>query len=101
MPIFRTESKVQKFKLKDKESEPRLEETLQRLATQMAPLYKRLAPLAYENQVAFNSIAEDCRLGAKLAANQHEKSPLDDGKGVGRPFSGVTGVVDFCAHAHR
>ncbi|XP_040075938.1 uncharacterized protein LOC8042599 isoform X4 [Ixodes scapularis] len=76
---------VRKFKLSEQSQEQELEDKMQMLATEMAPLYARVAPESYKNQTEFENEGISCRLGLKQ----------------GRPFSGVTACVDFCAHAHK
>ncbi len=62
-----------------------VDERFNSLASHLSPLYRKLAPLAYQNMTVFEEEASECRLGMK----------------TGRPFSGVTACVDFCAHTHR
>ncbi|KAL7049374.1 hypothetical protein ACKWTF_003670 [Chironomus riparius] len=76
---------VRKFRLSVKSEEAEIEERMNIIATILSPLYKTIAPKAYDNQVQYEVEAPDCRLGLK----------------TGKPFSGVTCCVDFCAHTHR
>ncbi|CAL1528660.1 unnamed protein product [Lymnaea stagnalis] len=82
---FARSQTARKFKLKDIVLEDVLSEKLEKLATDISPLYGQLAPDAFRNQTQFESQAGECRLGSR----------------PGRPFSGVTAVVDFCCHSHR
>lgn len=76
---------VRKFRLNEESEELEVEEKMQNLATHITPLYRVLAPESLKNQCVFEEKAVDCRLGLK----------------PGRPFSGVTACLDFCAHAHK
>ncbi|XP_033749207.1 methylcytosine dioxygenase tet3-A-like [Pecten maximus] len=82
---FARSREARKFKLKDTSQETELEDKLQKLATVVGPVYEQVAPSAYSNQIHFEKSGSDCRLGNE----------------EGRPFSGVTACVDFCAHAHK
>ncbi|XP_063703014.1 methylcytosine dioxygenase TET [Culicoides brevitarsis] len=76
---------VRKFRLSVKNEEAEIEERMNILATMLAPIYSMVAPKSYENQTQHEREAYDCRLGLKQ----------------GKPFSGVTCCLDFCAHTHR
>lgn len=76
---------VRKFRLSEESEERVVEDNLQNLATYISPLYQSLCPDSFQNQCEFEEQAVDCRIGLKK----------------GRPFSGVTACLDFCAHAHK
>lgn len=82
---FARSKDIRKFRLSVKEEERAVEERMQSLANHISPLYKTLAPVSFENQCVHEDAASDCRLGST----------------PGRPFSGVTACVDFCAHSHK
>ena len=65
--------------------EPGLEDHFHNLADEITPLYERLVPHAYQNMTAYEEVASACRVG----------------RNPGKPFSGITAVMDFCAHAHK
>lgn len=63
-----------------------LESMINDLASIISPMYKVMAPDAYQNHMrGCPSMDNDCRIGW----------------GSERPFSGVTACLDFCAHNHR
>ncbi len=62
-----------------------MEEKLQHLATHLGPLYERVAPDSFKNQIDHENEGLECRLGYR----------------PGRPFSGVTVCMDYCSHAHK
>jgi hypothetical protein len=80
--------KIEKFQFikgAPKKIKSDIEDTLQDIATLVSPLLFSVAPETFRNMVAFESVASDCRIGRPK---------------FGRPFSGVTVVSDFSAHAH-
>ncbi|KAJ3653599.1 hypothetical protein Zmor_012841 [Zophobas morio] len=82
---FTRSKMVRKFRLSVQSEEQVIEEKLQRLASHLSPIYRCLAPQSFHNQCFYEHIAADCRLGLR----------------PGRPFSGVTACLDFCAHSHK
>lgn len=82
---FARSKDARKFRLTEKSEEMIVEEKLQKLANHVSPMYRNLAPQSFHNQIQFEDVASDCRLGTI----------------PGRPFSGVTACIDFCAHAHK
>ena len=82
-----------KFKLnKVPEAEEKdFEKICNELSDNISPAFARLAPDCFNNMCLFESVAEDCRIGSRDTL----------GNTNGRPFSGITMVCDFCAHAHK
>jgi hypothetical protein len=70
------------------ESESKIEDIMNTLATMLSPMLSlsSVALDCFNNMVAFESRATVCRIGLPTGP---------------RPFSGVTAVVDYCAHVHH
>ena len=77
-----------KFKLRDCDDneETELESVCHKLSDVVTPAFSSLAPDCYNNMCLFDNVASDCRIGSQE---------------TGRPFSGITMVCDYCAHAHK
>ncbi|XP_065062672.1 methylcytosine dioxygenase TET1-like isoform X2 [Rhopilema esculentum] len=82
---FGNSTSPRKFKIQETEKEAEVKLLLESLATEFGPKCKMFAPKAYYNMTYYDSIASQCRMG----------------KGEGRPFSGLTCCLDFCAHSHK
>ena len=94
-------SHVKKYRLSNKENscetskedlekkEKSLESTFDVMADEVGSLFKNVVPHAFDNMTCRGGQAGACRIG--------DAEKLGDE----RPFSGVTAVSDFCAHAHR
>ena len=92
---------VKKYRLSNKENscetskedlekkEKSLESTFDVMADEVGSLFKNVVPHAFDNMTCRGGQAGACRIG--------DAEKLGDE----RPFSGVTAVSDFCAHAHR
>ncbi|KAL0629524.1 Methylcytosine dioxygenase TET1 [Plecturocebus cupreus] len=64
------------------------------LATNVAPIYKQYAPVAYQNQVEYENVAQECQLGQKKGKKAK--------KGQKRlSLLWITTCLNFCAHPHR
>ena len=83
---FCKSSDARKFRLKAGEEEGNLENICHLLTDAITPHFAKLAPDCYNNMCLFEEVADDCRIGKG---------------GSGRPFSGITTVLDFCAHSHK
>ena len=94
-------NKIKKFKLNNRENsietakgelgmkEYHLENTVNNMADQVGSLFERVVPQAFKNMTCRGGLAKECRIGDSRKSGDE------------RPFSGVTAVSDFCAHAHR
>ena len=84
-------SKPRKFQMKKNYSKAPLPAEMEvsnvchDLADKVAPLHQIMAPDCYKNMEFFDR-GGGCRIGRRER---------------GRPYSGVTTVVDFCAHSHQ
>ncbi|KAL0629530.1 Methylcytosine dioxygenase TET1 [Plecturocebus cupreus] len=75
----------------------KLEDNLQSLATKLAPIYKQYAPVAYQNQVEYENVAQECWQGQKRAKKDKKAK-----KGQKRlSLLWVNTCLNFCAHPHR
>jgi len=74
-----------KFKIHNSQKEEELECLLENLATDFSQKCKVFAPKAFANMTSYEDVASQCRIG----------------HGKGRPFSGMTCCLDFCAHSHK
>eukprot|EP00111_Clytia_hemisphaerica_P018609 TCONS_00055033-protein len=83
---FSKSTSARKFKMQNSVKEKYMESVLQTMATNVSPLLRVLAPEAFNNMTQYESVASDCRIGNNTD---------------GRPFSGVTCCLDFCAHSHK
>ena len=72
-------------RLTQPDMEAELESALQDIGDEVAALHKKMSPHSFKNMTRFEDVAKDCRIGS--IAGQ-------------RPYSGITTVVDFCAHSH-
>ncbi len=103
---------VRKFKLKkgQEDHEAQLESVLQRLTTEVTPMYARVAPDSFDNMTAFSEMSDACRIGhnplrerpfSGKRLNVTVTSGSVSSMSMIGFFSGITAVSDFCAHAHR
>jgi len=77
---------VRKYRTTNEEVEDDLEQALEDVTDQVAAWHEMMSPDSFRNMTLFEEVADACRVGRN--------------KGQ-RPYSGVTTVVDFCAHSHR